>query len=42
MFASGDRVRVRLDGAPDLATVRAAVRGGDDSSWTLFLLDTEN
>src|SRR6185503_16704806 len=39
MFASGDRVRIRLDGAPDLATVRAAVPTADDSSWTLFLLD---
>jgi superfamily II DNA or RNA helicase len=39
MFANGDRVRVRLEGAPDLATVRAAVPTADDSSCTLFLLD---
>ena len=38
MYASGERVRVRLTGVPDLATVRAAVPNGT-SGWTLFLLD---
>jgi hypothetical protein len=31
MYASGERVRVHLDGVPDLATVRAAVPSGDTS-----------
>lgn len=38
MYANGERVRVRLDGLPDLATVRAAVPSGN-GGWTLFLLD---
>lgn len=29
MYASAERVRVRRDGVPDLATVRAAVPSGD-------------
>ncbi len=41
MYASGERVRVHLDGVPDLATVRAAVPAADTSGWTLFLLDDE-
>ena len=41
MYASGERVRVHLDGVPDLATVRAAVPSGDTSGWTLFLLDDD-
>jgi superfamily II DNA or RNA helicase len=41
MYASGERVRVHLDGVPDLATVRAAVPSGNTSGWTLFLLDDD-
>jgi len=41
MYASGERVRVHLDGVPDLATVRAAVPSADTSGWTLFLLDDD-
>jgi len=41
MYASGERVRVHLDGVPDLATVRAAVPASDTSGWTLFLLDDD-
>lgn len=39
MYVSGERVRVHLDGVPDLATVRAAAPADDASGWTLFLLD---
>ena len=41
MYASGERVRVQLDGVPDLATVRAAVPASDTSGWTQFLFDHE-
>lgn len=39
MYASGERVRVHMDGVPDLATVRAAVPSTVSGGWTLFLLD---
>lgn len=39
MFTSGDRVRVDVEGLPELATVRAAIPSSSGSSWTVFLLD---
>jgi len=39
MFTSGDRVRVDVEGLPELATVRAAIPSSSGSSWTVFLQD---
>jgi len=40
VYSKGARVRVRIEGIPDLAVVRAAMPL-DDDGWTLFLLDDE-